>query len=651
MIPPKSFFKNLSFFSLLLFFCAPALNAAPVRDAHTEVELVADAAAVSPGSSFRAGVIFRLDPEWHVYWKNPGDSGMTPKIEWVLSEGITAGETEWPAPVKIDLPPLSSYAYEHEVLLAAPFQSAASVTGPVILKAKLQWLACKIECVPGKADLELTLPAERISRINSETIEIFSRTRFRLPIKETGWQASAVKLQDRIVLQIHPEAPFSKISSLFFFAENPELVKHAEPQPFSKIPDGYKLEIPVSINAPKDLPRLKGLLVTPDGWRGAGSETAWEIDISFSSAAAGEKKPLTLFTSLLFAFLGGLILNLMPCVLPVLSLKILSFVREASEDPRRIFKHGLIFTAGVVASFWVLAALLVIFQTTGRQIGWGFQLQSPLFVGFLSVVFIVFAFNLFGFFEIGASLTGTGSKVIRKGGALGAFASGALATVVATPCTAPFMGTALGFALTQPPLTVWAVFTSLALGMAAPYLLLCANPKWLRFVPKPGMWMIRMKQFLGVLMLLTAFWLLWILGLQTGISQKVFRDATGEHSIAWEPYSEKRLNELRAANKAVFVDFTAAWCLTCQVNERVALETPKVAGKFKALNIAALKADWTNQDPEITRALAGYGRSSIPFYVLYGNTAGARPVFLPEILTPSVVLKAFQDAGLQKDTD
>lgn len=631
---------------------APLLDAAVVKDAHTEVELIADVSAAAPERELRAGVVFRMEPEWHVYWKNAGDSGMAPKIEWELPAGASAGEIEWPAPVKIDLPPLSSYGYEQEVLLAAPVLVKNSAPGSsLILKAKVQWLACKIECVPGKADLELILPVKEKPAIHPETVGIFSKTRDRLPITESSWDIRAARLHESLELTLTPKTiSFHALSSVYFFAENPELVKHSEEQKISKTAKGYRLQIPISLNAPQNLPRLKGVLISREGWRGEGSEPAWEIDIPFSAPAAAT--PETGFwTAVLFAFLGGLILNLMPCVLPVLSLKILGFVREASENPRSLWRHGLVFTAGVLVSFWILAALLFIFQATGRQIGWGFQLQSPWFVGFLCAVFFIFALNLFGLFEIGASLGGTGSGWIKKGGFTGTFAGGMLATVVATPCTAPFMGAALGFALTQPPFVIWIIFTSLALGMSAPYLILCANPKWLRFVPKPGIWMVRLKQFLGVLMLLTCFWLLWILGLQTGALQKLFPASYSQNAIAWEPYSEMRLQELRAQNRIVFIDFTAAWCLTCQVNERIALEIPKVREKFKVLNIAALKADWTNQDPEITRALAGYGRNSIPFYVLYGPGASTAPDFLPELLTPSIVLEALKTARLQDNED
>lgn len=638
-----------------LLFCSSYVEAETVRDAHTEVELISEAQTIHPGMQFYAGVFFKMDPEWHIYWENPGDSGMTPKIEWKFVDGVFAGEIQWPYPMRIDLPPLSSYGYEKEVLLAVPFQVSENYEKgkAVTLSARLHWLACKVECIPGKADLTLSIPGTQESQpLVANRAQLFSETRFRWPLKQTDWNVSAHIEKNNLKLDFQPPATLTQsISQIYFFPKNPELIQHAAPQTFVKTSTGYQLEIPLSLNYPKDLQQLSGVLVSTEGWRGANSEKSWEIDIPFGAfePSLPVSQRMGIIAALVFAFIGGLILNLMPCVLPVLSLKVLAFVREASEKSTVVWKHGLFFLAGVLSSFWFLAGLLIAFQAAGQQVGWGFQLQSPYFVGFLCVLFFILSLNLLGFFEIGIFPIYLSEGKKQKGW-LSAFSGGVLATVVATPCTAPFMGAALGFALSQPAFVVWLVFTALGFGMALPYLLLCLFPGWMKWVPKPGAWMIYLKRVLGCFMLLTTIWLVWVFSIQTGIQQKFFK-VSQEGKIDWEPYSEKRLLELQAKRRSVFIDFTAAWCLTCQVNEKVALNIPQVHIKLEEKNIAALKADWTSQDPAITRALRKYGRDSIPLYVFHPYYSGAPTVILPEILTPAIVLKALEDEKLQKTAD
>jgi thiol:disulfide interchange protein DsbD len=401
------------------------------------------------------------------------------------------------------------------------------------------------------------------------------------------------------------------------------------------------------------------------------------------------------------AFLGGLILNLMPCVLPVLSLKVLGFVRQAGE--KHVWRHGVAFTAGVLVSFWALAGLLLALRAGGERIGWGFQLQSPAFVAMLAVLFLLIALNLLGVFEVGMSMVGAGNRVQGASGLASSFWSGLLATVVATPCTAPFMGSALGFGLSQAPARSLLVFTALGLGMSAPYLLLSASPRLLRFVPKPGPWMTRFKEVLAVPMLATVVFLAWLLGQQTGVdgiawllaglvpvglgawiygrasqaalegrphrvsmawagglvvagAALVLMRATtllpvsaasptvaGADALGWEPFSVERRDELTAKGTPVFIDFTASWCLSCQVNERVALDTPAVRAKLREHGVALLKADWTRRDDRITNALASYGREGVPLYVLYGRQPNAPPRLLPEVLTQGIVLSALDE--------
>ncbi|HCM42266.1 MAG TPA: thiol:disulfide interchange protein [Candidatus Omnitrophica bacterium] len=632
-------FLSILFFTIWL---SVPVSAEPVYDAHARVELIADTAEITPGSEFQAGVLFRMDPEWHVYWKNPGDSGLAPVFKWELPEGISAGEIRWPIPQKIDLPPLTSYGYEKEVLLAVPFKASPELNTqlPAVLRVKVEWLACKVECIPGKAELEIKTPFQANN-------EIFRKTESTYPAKKLPWKVEARRTEKNIQLSFFSGEAKMSLGDVYFFPENEALVRHADLQTLIKRDQGYELQIPLSVHHPQDIDSLRGVLVSREGLSARG----WEVNVPFTSAVIAAEPPLHLAAAVLFAFLGGLILNLMPCVLPVLSLKILNFVNEAKQSRSSVLNQGLIFTAGVLFSFWVLAGALILLKTGGQQIGWGFQLQSPWFVAGLAGVFLVLAFNLFGFFEIGLNFTSTGQNLNEKKGWAGTFASGVLAVVVATPCTAPFMGTALGYALTQPAWVAWLVFTALGLGLAFPYLLLCANPAWLKFVPKPGKWMVTLKKVLGVFLLLTAFWLGWIFSIQMGVLQITPRNQEASaHKLSWESYSEARLEELLSAGRPVFVDFTAAWCLTCQVNERLALDRKETAALFKDKGITPLKADWTSRDENITRVLASHGRNSIPFYLFYPGQ-GLEPVVLPEILTVGIVREALERIELQNQTN
>jgi len=475
-----------------------------------------------------------------------------------------------------------------------------------------------------------------------------------------------------------------------------------------------EVEITVTGNArgeEKSTPVLEDQTVVKNKTPKKGSEknntfTRDSVSLSDTSFAAATNPPLSnngsgentsLFIALIFAFAGGIILNLMPCVLPVLSIKIMGFIQQAGEDKGKTKKHGLAFTLGVLVSFWVLAGLLIALRAGGEYLGWGFQLQSPGFVIVLSILLFLFGLSMFGVFEIGTSLSATGQN-LKSSGYLGSFTSGVLATIVATPCTAPFMGSALGFALSQPVYVSLLVFTFLGLGMALPYVLLTNIPKLLKFVPKPGVWMESFKQFMGFLLMATVLWLLWVLSLQTGsegvlfllasliiasiggwiygrwgnvtkeakvrraaqflsiviiigslvFSLKNIEAKTPENtstvrqgSIEWGKYSPEAVENAVKSGRPVFVDFTAAWCLSCQVNERVAFGSKKVQDEFTAKNVLALRGDWTTSDPVITKALAEFGRNSVPLYVLY--KPGKKPAVLPEILTPDIVMEAFKN--------
>lgn len=572
---------------LLLAFCAP-LGAATTGGGHTRASLSIESPSVAPGQTVWAAVRLEMEPGWHTYWKDPGDSGMATKIQWRLPAGFTAGEIEWPRPEVISIPPLTDYGYHGEAVLLVPLTAPARIDSPaVVIGARVDWLECKDVCVPGKAELSVELPV---------TAEI---------------------------------APPTADAARFFSAARSKLPPPGE--------DPY--------------------------------------------AFARKPAPISAAGALPLAFLGGLLLNLMPCVLPVLSIKVLGFLKDTGSAGRR---NAWIYAAGVVVSFWALAGALLALRAAGQPLGWGFQLQSSGFVTVLILLFFVLGLNLLGVFEVGTSLIGLASRVGRSG-ALAAFSSGALAVLVATPCTAPFMGPAIGYAVTQPPAQSLAVFTALGIGLAFPYVALAHFPRALRWVPRPGPWMETLKQFMAFLFFGTTLWLLWVLGLQGGVntlmrvlagvwvlgvaawiygpirrgareSRRKVGTAVASallvagvlaafprhaaESIRWEPYSEARLSEARTQGKPVFVDFTAAWCLTCQVNERTTLSARTVQKAFRENGVVPLKADWTNRDPVITAALELHGRSGVPLYVFY--PVGGEPVLLPALLKPGDVLSAVQ---------
>ncbi len=574
---------------------ALSLEAAPVRSVHSTVELVAEAPQAD--GSFLAGAYFRLDPGWHVYWQNPGDSGEPPTLSWDLPEGWTAGPILWPAPKRIPVGPLVNFGYEGDVLFAVKLSPPAGRSAPKRLEAKTGFLICKEECLPAEAELGIDLPA-------APRPELFAVNEKRLP-KPLASRASAAPTKRGYVLEA---AGLS--APAWFFPQEEQVLANAAEQDSSFKNGALRLELTAAPQAALRAGRLRGVL-------SAGAD-AWSVDIPVRASGFGEPA-----RAALFAFLGGLLLNLMPCVFPVLSLKILSFVK----DPAGAAKSGAAYSAGVVASFWVLAGLLFALRSAGHALGWGFQLQSPIVVGLLAALFLAMAFNFLGFFEIGVSLTRLG------GGNRGAFATGALAVVAATPCTAPFMGAALGYALLLPPAGAFAVFTALGLGMAAPYAALAARPSWLAFLPKPGPWLDTFKKAMSVPMLMTAAWLLWVLARQLAPASA----ASGP--VRWTPWSAKAVAEARAAGRPVLVNFTAAWCITCQVNDKAALGTQAGADLYARTGTAVFKADWTSRDAGITRALEALGRSGVPVYAYYARGA-SQAALLPSLLTPAILESA-----------
>ncbi len=662
-----------------------------VHSKHSAAELVTEQTSIQPGQTLWVALRLKSEPSWHTYWRNPGDSGLATTMHWLLPKAFEAGAIQWPYPHKIAVPPLATYGYEGEVFLLTAIKVPATlkVGNKVTFAAQVEWLECAAICLPGAADLQLTLPVLSTAGMPTAWANALEQTRAQLPLANAGWQFAATQNGEHIVLTaVRPTWFRGEVSRAEFFAEN-DLIAAAAPQKFTSTTTGFTLELQRAANPAASPKTLQGVMVTPDGWRTAGSERAVSLTTAITPSSA-----LGFLPALGLAFVGGLLLNLMPCVLPVLSLKVLGFVAQARQDQSKVWQHGAIFTAGVLSSLWALVGVLLVLRAGGEQLGWGFQLQSPQFLVGLSVFLFLFGLNLFGVFEVGTSFSRAG-EIVPEQGLGGSFLSGVVATVVATPCSAPFMGSALGYALTQPTGVALAVFTALGLGMASPYVLLANSPALLKFVPKPGAWMETFKQAMGFLILTTVVWLAWVLGVQSGANalsglllalllasvgawifgrwgnflqpQPVKLIAIGlalsflggglalawgqipgatatklskteVSSSVWEPYSGERLAQLRASGKPVFVDFTAAWCLSCQVNKRVALQNPEVQAAFSKQGITLLEADWTQRDATITQALAEFGRSGVPLYLLYGGKSA--PEILPEILTPALVLEA-----------
>jgi thiol:disulfide interchange protein DsbD len=690
--------------------------AAPTGDL-VKADLLAEPAAIAPGQTFWVAVRLRMKEHWHTYWRNPGDSGEATAIAWQLPTGFTAGPIQWQAPHRIPVGPLANYGYDGETTLlteiTAPAGLAPSTQVPI--NADVTWLVCEKECIPGEAHLSLTLPAVAAGRTSpagsAETRALFEAARATIP-QLSSWKASMEVAQDTLTLRVaasnlKPQA----VRSAQFFPFSETLIRHAEPQTLAVSDAGLSLELvssALTIGTPKD---GRGVLVIEEDIGANTVRHAFELDGVAIAAAAPTGSLGTILQAALFALLGGIILNLMPCVFPVLSIKVLSLINHASQSAEQLRRHGVIYTAGVLTTFLVLAGVLLALRAGGAEVGWGFQLQSPITVGVLAYVLFAMGLSLSGVFHFGYSLQALGGNLAQRAGYSGSFFAGALAVVVATPCTAPFMGTALGFALTQPAVVSLFVFLALGLGLALPFLLLTLAPQLVGRLPRPGAWMEILKQALAFPIYATVAWLLWVLGQQVGPSgmfaaliglvlvalaawsfsiwqtagqtgglwgrriaaavaivavaatgvvvaglqhERVDASATAQAASAAgiEPFTQRRLDELRAENRPVFVNMTAAWCITCLVNERVALSTDAVKQAFAAGNIAYLKGDWTNRNPEITRMLERYGRSGVPLYLLYGG--GDDPAVLPQILTAATVLQEIdrvRDHTLQRRAD
>jgi thiol:disulfide interchange protein/DsbC/DsbD-like thiol-disulfide interchange protein len=696
-----------------------ASNSADV--AHLHVQLVVPNQNLNTGTPVNAGLYFKLESGWHVYWKNAGDSGEPPHIQWTLPAGITASAMQFPAPQRLPLGPLMDFGYENEVLFPFTVKAAATAKpGSVVLHAKVDWLVCREVCIPGKAELDQNVNvvsrAPVVNLISPSDQELWNRLANALP--------KALPSSDTAIFQ--PTASGFRLAvttgkretEAEFFPEDEDILDNPAPQTVTSTAAGFVLDLKKDANLTSGPAQLKGVLELAGGRN-------YEIAATPGTVAAPPAAPAlslpgtvvappaapafsfaALASTVFFAFLGGLLLNLMPCVFPVLFLKGLALVQSGAEERHKLRAHGLVYTAGILVSFWALVALLLGLRAAGATLGWGFQFQSPIFLLVLAGLLFFFGLSLAGQFEIGLTLTSAGGALVTENGAAkqgyaGSFFTGVLAVIVATPCTAPFMGAAIGYALVQPAAVTFAIFTALALGLAAPYVVLTLQPAWTRLLPKPGVWMDILKQAVSVPIFGTVIWLTWVVAeayganlclallsifLLLGIAgwflgrwpaqrwstlvaalllltvlvacvtaprelaeapatlsaQLSSESSAARSAAAWQPWSAVGVQHALAAGQPVFVDFTASWCLSCQVNERIALSQPEVMQAFGAKNVALFRADWTREDPAITQALTALGRSGVPVYALY-SPGENNPRLLPQVLTPGIVLDAINE--------
>lgn len=681
-------------------------GALPDEKPKVVASFIPEAKGVAPGGTVTVALKEVIRKNWHTYWINPGDSGAPTEIKWRLPPGWEANPIQWPYPKRLPVGPLMNFGYEDEVSLLVDMKAPAdAVPGETVtLEADVTWLVCSDVCIPEETKLSLPLTiAAAAPPPDGETSALFAEARGKLP-HASPWEAVYDASDKRFALLVKaPELAGASPREAIFYPAADGFAEAAAPQKVGTTSNGLVIESATGWKMNNAEKRAKvdgvaGLLVLTgaDGRTDALEIAASPGPVPASSVTFAAVSTISLAEALLFAFLGGLILNLMPCVFPVLSMKALALAAKR-ETPATARASALAYGAGVLASFVALASVLMALREGGDAIGWGFQLQQPLFVMALALLMFAVGLNLSGLFEIGGTrLANAGGALTQKHGASGSFFTGVLAVVVATPCTAPFMGAAMGFALTQTIVVSLSVFVALGLGFAAPFMLLGLWPRALRLLPRPGAWMTTLRQVLAFPMYGAAIWLVWVLSFQAGSdgvlaalaaalalafalwAYGVSQNATGrarmaglaaavlalggvalsasyagasvapaaagnetasDSALGYEPFTAARLEALRGEQRPVFVNATAAWCITCLVNEKVALSGAKLQQAFADKKVAALKADWTNQDAEITKLLAQQGRSGVPLYLYYAP-GSSQAIVLPQILTEATVIAA-----------
>ena len=691
---------------------AAARDPAVVTTPQVRAELLAHAPeGLQSGKPVWLGLRIEHAPHWHTYWKNPGDSGLPTTFEWKLPAGLEAGAIEWPTPQRYAIGPLMNYGYENQLLLPVPVTVTDAPLGDTVtVQLRADWLVCKEVCIPEGGDFTLRLPVRAATASNAA---LFAAALQAVPKPLPGVQASARATAAALSLRVSGMPAAWQGKELAFFPETEGLIQNAARVTGRWSGDTWQADIPLDPQRSEGPATIPAVLTAPGqaagaritvevngAWPSPGSTPAAAKDHDLPGAAPaadGAGASVGLGLALLFALLGGALLNLMPCVFPVLSLKVLGFAAHAG-DRKALLGGGLAYTAGVVLSFLALAGLLLALRAGGEQLGWGFQLQSPAIVAALAALFTLIGLNLAGVFEFGSVLPSSLAAARARHPMVDSLLTGVLAVAVASPCTAPFMGASLGLALTLPATQALAVFATLGLGMALPYLAASAWPALARALPRPGAWMAHFKTVMAFPMFATVIWLVWVLGQQVGIdgvaallglllalafvawalgSPTLGKQARGGFGIVsvlllvaalfwsaptlkqdaiasqaasaaddgWQPWSEQAVRQGQAEGRMVFVDFTAAWCVTCQYNKRTILAAPEVQADFAARNVLLLRADWTRRDPAITAALASFGRSGVPVYALYAP-AQPRPRLLSEILTVDEVRGALAGPAL-----
>ena len=680
--------------NLLVFCFAGALCLSAQQ---SRVELISDRSAIEPGEAFTVALSIELDPDWHMYWRNPGASGLPLELEWSLPPGLQAGGIEWAVPQKISVGGLVNYVYKQSAVYRIRIQSSRDLTvgTQLPIRVKAYWLMCKELCLPDEADLALDLVVAATSQASPEATLIETAIQ-QLPGQLDASSIHAESDAAGIHLWLRSESTASSWSEGdYFFPYSSEWMDPNQQQSISQ--KGQRLSLPLKTGQTfPENGRLQGvLLLAGEYWEvdlplAAVSELAHSRTTNAAQAKDGLEQSLLswgLPGMLILAFLGGLILNAMPCVLPVLSLKVFSLLQHCGQSKRQVLGHGLAYTFGVVLSFVFLATVLFILRALGEQVGWGFQLQNPSFVALLALFFFGFALNMLGVFELGSRLVGADSTLSQRSDWVGSLGMGVLAAVVGAPCMGPLLASVSGVAVQTSVARGLLLFATMGFGLAAPFLFLSTFPKLVNLLPKPGVWMESLKQFMGFLLVAAVLFLVWVLATQVGLEAvmalllalwlvalaawvygrwaapvkskrsrsfaricsvlilvlalwSVLAGVQLKESDHWEPWSEDAVQAALDDGRPIFIDFTASWCVICQVNKKVALRTQASQALFEQANVALFEADWTSRDPSISRALEVYGRSGVPLYIL--QFPGEPAQILPQNLTVGSIRAALQ---------